>query len=325
MSDAIVSIQNLKKSYGDLEILSDINLEIEAGKIYGLIGLSGAGKSTLLRCINGLTDFQEGRLLVNGQDMTRLSEKDLRQLRKNIGMIFQNFSLVDRLSVYNNIALPLRLWGVEANQIKERVNKLADLVGIADKLFVYPRQLSGGQKQRVGIARALALEPQILLSDEATSALDPLTTQQILKLLRKINQELGITIIVVTHELDVVKTICHKTVLLEKGRILLNGETEKVFFDQPKDLQTLTADQRHYQKADNTDLISLHFYDYQEEENFLSKLAFSTGINYKLKDCKIEEINGKIVGFYVLEIPRDQVVLLKNFSEKRKIEWRLLQ
>jgi D-methionine transport system ATP-binding protein len=199
----MIKINNLKKSFGSLQVLNDINLNIGTGQIYGLIGRSGTGKSTLLRCINGLESYDSGSLLVDGVEVKSLTSKEAREFKRGIGMIFQQFSLLSRLTVYENIALPMKCWKYKNAYIDSKVKELVEVVGIPDKLYAKPEQLSGGQKQRVAIARALSMNPKILLCDEATSALDPKTAQSIITLLNQINQQMGITIIVVTHQMSV--------------------------------------------------------------------------------------------------------------------------
>ncbi len=215
----MIEISNLQKFYGDTKVLRDINVEINKGDIYGLLGVSGAGKSTLLRCINGLESYEAGSLKVNDVEVKNLNEKELRAFRKNIGMIFQQFSLLERKTVYENVALPMECWGYKKQDIDKKVKELLELVELGDKIKSKPKELSGGQKQRVAIARALTLDPQILLCDEATSALDPSITNSILELLKKINRELGITIVVVTHQMNVVKQVCNKMAILSKGNL----------------------------------------------------------------------------------------------------------
>ncbi|MFW5668722.1 MAG: methionine ABC transporter ATP-binding protein, partial [Acetivibrio ethanolgignens] len=186
----MIEITNVEKHFGDVSVLKDINIHINQGEIYGLIGHSGAGKSTLLRCINGLETYTGGSVKVKGREVKDLSPKELRSFRKDLGMIFQNFNLMNRKNVFENVSLPLEVWGAGKDEIKEKVNKLLELVGLSEKRYAKPSELSGGQKQRVAIARALALDPAILLCDEATSALDPKTTKDILSLLLKINEQL---------------------------------------------------------------------------------------------------------------------------------------
>ncbi len=225
----MIKLMGVKKSFGNVQVLKDISIEINEGEIYGLIGHSGAGKSTLLRCINGLESYDDGLVNVMGNEVKSLNKNELRAFRKDLGMIFQNFNLLNRKTVYKNIALPLEVWGYDKDKIKKRVLELLKLVDLEDKINSKPAQLSGGQKQRVAIARALALNPKILLCDEATSALDPKTTKDILALLNKINKELGITIVVVTHQMEVVKEICEKVALLEDGILVAKGAVEEVF------------------------------------------------------------------------------------------------
>ena len=208
-----------------------VSLSVEKGEIFGIIGFSGAGKSTLVRCINLLERPTSGTVTVDGRVMTSLSAGELRQARKKIGMIFQHFNLMPSRTVYSNVAYPLRGSGLKKAQISEKVHALLDLVGIADKADAYPSQLSGGQKQRVAIARALANDPSVLLCDEATSALDPQTTKSILQLLKKVNQSLGITIVIITHEMAVVREICSRVAVMEHGEVVEQGEVFSVFAD----------------------------------------------------------------------------------------------
>lgn len=229
----MIQIKNLSKTFhsGDKEVhaLKDVNLTIEDGEIYGIIGYSGSGKSTLIRCINRLEEPDSGEVLVGDVDITKLSERELREKRKKIGIIFQHFNLLKNDTVYKNVARPLIYAGVDKKEIKNRVDKLLDIVGLSDKKKNYPSQLSGGQKQRVAIARALAEEPDILLCDEATSALDPDTTKQIIALLKKLNKELNLTMIVVTHQMEVIRDLCTKVAVLSKGEVVDEGKTLDVF------------------------------------------------------------------------------------------------
>lgn len=212
-----------------VQALNNVSLEVKKGEIYGVVGYSGAGKSTLIRCVNLLERPTSGRVYINDQEITRLPTAKLREIRKKIGMIFQGFNLLKTATVYENIAIPLALSGVPKDQIKERADKYLSVVGLQDKHDAYPSQLSGGQKQRVAIARALSHEPEILLSDEATSALDPETTESILELLLKINEEFGITILLITHEMDVVQKICDRVAVMEKGEIVEEGRVIDLF------------------------------------------------------------------------------------------------
>ena len=231
--DYLVEVQGLRKVFhtrdSELEALSDNNLKVEAGDIYGIIGMSGAGKSTLVRCLNYLEVPTEGRVLIDGQDLRDLSPKGLRKLRGNIGMIFQGFNLLMQKSVIDNICFPLLIQGKKKEEAKERARELLKTVDLAEKENAFPAQLSGGQKQRVAIARALASHPRILLCDEATSALDPQTTASILALLKKINEETGITIIIITHQMSVVQEICKHVAIIEKGHLVEDGTVEEIF------------------------------------------------------------------------------------------------
>lgn len=233
----MIKLSHIKKIYdtpaGPLQALEDVSLTIDRGDIYGIIGLSGAGKSTLVRCINMLERPTSGTVEIDGKDLTKMNEGELRSVRKNIGMIFQQFNLLSSATVYENVAFPLKLAGTDKKVIQEKVSELLKLVGLEAKAEQYPAQLSGGQKQRVGIARALASNPQILLCDEATSALDPQTTQSILKLIQQINEKLQITVVVITHEMQVIKDICNKVAVIDHGVIAEKGSAIEIF-TEPK-------------------------------------------------------------------------------------------
>ncbi|MCG7498639.1 methionine ABC transporter ATP-binding protein MetN [Vibrio sp. Of7-15] len=213
----------------EIHALKEINLHIPQGAIFGVIGSSGAGKSTLIRCVNMLEKPTSGEVIVDGTDLTKLSNRELSKARRNIGMIFQHFNLLSSRTVFNNVALPLELAKVDADKTKNKVTELLALVGLADKHDTYPANLSGGQKQRVAIARALASDPKVLLCDEATSALDPATTQSILELLKEINRKLNITILLITHEMDVVKNICHEVAIIGGGELVEKGPVSDIF------------------------------------------------------------------------------------------------
>lgn len=226
----MIELKNVTKVYpGNILAIKDINLTINDGDIFGVIGLSGAGKSTLVRCINHLEKPTSGEVFIDGQKVASLNKKDLLRMRKNIGMIFQNFCLLEQRTVFDNIKFPLELEKHDKNAINERVNYLLDLVGLADRSKSYPSQLSGGQKQRVAIARALANNPHYLLCDEATSALDPDTTDSILRLLLDINKKLGVTIIMISHDMSVIGSICNKVAVIDKSTIVEEGSREEIF------------------------------------------------------------------------------------------------
>ncbi|MFE4711618.1 MULTISPECIES: methionine ABC transporter ATP-binding protein [Paenibacillus] len=231
----MITVEGLSKSYntvqGSIQVLDNIQLNVRKGDIFGIIGFSGAGKSTLIRCLNRLEEPDTGRILIGDEEITALKGAALRKARQKIGMIFQQFNLLDAKTVYQNVAFPLEVGGYDKAHIRTRVREILDLVQLSDKENSYPSQLSGGQKQRVGIARALANDPTVLLSDEATSALDPETTYSILELLKDINRQLGLTILLITHELDVLQHICNQMAVIEKGRIVETGTVDKLFFN----------------------------------------------------------------------------------------------
>ncbi|WP_102028355.1 methionine ABC transporter ATP-binding protein [Salirhabdus sp. Marseille-P4669] len=282
----MINIHNLSKTFtskkGKVDALKEVSLEVKKGEIFGVIGYSGAGKSTLIRCVNLLEQPTAGSVQIDGTEITSLSSKDLLKARRKIGMIFQGFNLLKTATVYENVAIPLKLTGVPKNKIDERVNRYLDIVGLADKKDSYPAQLSGGQKQRVAIARALSHEPEVLLSDEATSALDPDTTDSILDLLLKINEEFGITILLITHEMHVIQRICDRVAVMENGEIVEQGHTLDVF-TAPKHPTTqkfvnsifnfqLTGDiVKSLRKTG--EIIALKFIDQSSEEPVLAVVA----------------------------------------------------
>lgn len=236
----MIELEQISKTFVDagreVHAVNNVSLTIRNGDVFGIIGFSGAGKSTLVRCINLLERPTEGSVRIDGKELTRMPAKELRQARRKIGMIFQHFNLMPSRTIFGNVAYPLKGSGLRKDQIAEKVRKLLDLVGIADKENAYPSQLSGGQKQRAAIARALANDPDILLCDEATSALDPQTTKSILKLLERLNRELGITLVVITHEMAVVKEICNRVAVMDHGRVVEEGEVFSVFASPKEEL-----------------------------------------------------------------------------------------
>ena len=236
----MIRFEHVSKTFqtknGPFDALKDVSFEIEKGDIYGVIGYSGAGKSTLIRMVNALETPTSGNVWVEGKDIGTLNQKELRNLRKGIGMIFQQFNLLESKTIYDNVAIALKLNGVSKKDIEKRVTELLDFVELSDKKYSYPGQLSGGQKQRVGIARALANNPSILLCDEATSALDPKTTDSILELLKKINEMLHITIVIITHEMNVIQKICNKVAVMDYGQVVETGSVIQVFSDPRSDI-----------------------------------------------------------------------------------------
>ncbi len=262
---SLIQLTNVKKTFngknGNIQAVNDVSLNVEKGDIYGIVGYSGAGKSTLVRLLNGLELPTSGEVIVNDQDITKLKNKELRTFRKKIGMIFQHFNLLWSRTVLENIQLPLELAGVPKSKRKERAEELLRLVGLEGRGQAYPSQLSGGQKQRVGIARALANDPEILLCDEATSALDPQTTEEVLDLLLAINKKLNLTIVLITHEMNVIRKICNKVAVMELGKVVEEGDVLTVF-RQPKKEVTKRFVQQDIEpeaiepEADSTELLA---------------------------------------------------------------------
>ncbi|MDO4643154.1 MAG: ATP-binding cassette domain-containing protein, partial [Cardiobacteriaceae bacterium] len=284
----MITLEHLKKSYQHngrtVQALNDVSLHVDSGEIYGVVGQSGAGKSTLIRCVNLLERPDSGRVIVAGQELTTLSSSALFKARHKIGMIFQHFNLLSSRTVYRNIALPLELIGARESEIATKVQPLLELTGLEDKAVYYPAQLSGGQKQRVAIARALAAEPQVLLSDEATSALDPKTTEDILKLLKNINEKLGLTILMITHEMEVVKQICHKVALIESGQLVETSDVDgffttptselgKQFVAQIQRFELPDVYQKRIQSIGRYPLVKIRFVGSNVDEPILSTLT----------------------------------------------------
>ena len=314
----MIEITNLKKNFGDLEVLSDINLNVKEGEIYGLVGTSGAGKSTLLRCINKIEDYDGGSIKINGVDIASLNKKQTRELRRNIGMIFQHFPLLTRKSVYDNIAFPMQCWGYQKSEVDERVRSLAEVVGIADKLDMRPSTLSGGQKQRVAIARALSMNPKILLSDEATSALDPGTTRSTLALLRKINEEMGITIVVVTHQMDVVRQICQRVSLLQNGKIVLSGPVDELFINQPDALRNFLSEDTSMQLPEGVNL-RIMLTENSDSRKILYTMAKELPAEFTVCGGNTEVYRDRQLGSIVINISENDKALVSNYLDEHHI------
>lgn len=324
-----IEIKNLSKKYEikgqQIIALQNINLNIEKGDIFGVIGMSGAGKSTLVRSINLLEKPTEGQVLINGVNLTELSEKELRKKRSEIGMIFQNFNLLEQKNVIDNICFPLEINGVKKKQAKEKARELLKLVRLEDREKAYPSQLSGGQKQRVAIARALATDPKILLCDEATSALDPQTTDAILRLLKEINERLEITIVIITHQMNVVTEICKKVAIIDSGRLVEEGLVEEIFAapksDAAKELISgKTIRHKIIDKLEAERKVRIVFKQNSAYEPVISNLvlAFNTPVNILKADTK--NINGKAVGEMILGLPEDsdlQEQIISYLKEKQ--------
>lgn len=310
----MIEIKGLEKQYDELQILKNINLTIKKGEIFGLVGLSGAGKSTLLRCINGLVPYDRGSLKVSGIEVKDLKKTEIREFIQNIGMIFQNFSLLERRNAYENVAFPMHLCKKSSSEIDEQVKKMLQLVGLEDKMTNRPRQLSGGQKQRVAIARAMVTNPEILLCDEATSALDPKTAISILNLLKEINQKLGVTIIVVTHQIEVVEQICDRMALLQDGEMVLSGEVQKVFLENPAPLKSLLGKETIEKKG----LFFRMLLEGEEKyRKFFYNLFHDKNIAYEIYEGGIRDFkNGTAFLGTVKILPKDKQKFIEYLKER---------
>ena len=321
----MIEIKGLCKRFGDTPVLEGIDIKIEDGDIYGLVGVSGAGKSTLLRCINGLLPFEEGNLYVNSVDIQALKRKELRKFRSGIGMIFQQFSLLERMNVLDNVCLPMKCLKYDKKTMLDKAMANLELVGLADRVKSLPRELSGGQKQRVAIARAMALEPSILLCDEATSALDPNITQSILQLLKEINKKSGITIVVVTHQMEVVKNVCNKMAVLSKGKLKISGSVEDIFLNHPDELSELLGKSVEFPREMGMGYIEVlkSTESGHEMRHILSELAVSAGIDFDVVWGQMDRYWDQ-VGNLVLGIDQKDMEKAETFLKEKNAEWRKL-
>ena len=298
----MISFQSVGKTFAraPAPALVDVSLEVAPGEVFGVIGQSGAGKSTLIRLINGIERPSSGRVLTDGEDVGALDAQALRGLRRRVGMIFQHFNLLSSKTVAANVAFPLKVAGVPRGQIGPRVAELLDRVGLADQARKYPAQLSGGQKQRVGIARALANGPKILLCDEATSALDPQTTEQILDLLARLNRELGLTIVLITHEMEVIRRVCHRVAVLDAGAVVESGEVAEVFLHPRHPItRALVADAAGLVVAQGQGAgptLRLTFRGAATYEPILGRIARDTGVDYSILAGRIDKIRDEPYG-----------------------------
>ena len=318
----MIEITGLGKYFGDHKVLSDISLSVGKGDVFGIVGHSGAGKSTLLRCLNGLEGYSEGSVKVKGREVKDLNDVELKQLRRDMGMIFQNFNLMNRKNVFENIMFPLKVWGTPKAEAEARVNELLELVGLSAKRDEKVRNLSGGQKQRVGIARALALNPEILLCDEATSALDPKTTISILELLMDINQKLNVTIIAVTHQMEVVKMICNKVIILDGGRVVDSGDTDNLFLAPGPELRKLITDD--YAVIPRGTNIRLMFPREIANEGIVSKMARELGIDFSIVGGRIEKYRETVMGFLIIHVDDKDVPRIEKWLKENKMFWEVM-
>ena len=315
----MIKIENLSKFYGDTQILFDVNLEVKKGEIFAIVGHSGAGKSTLLRCINGLENYQGGSLKVFDKEIKNLDETQQRHLRRDVGMIFQHFALMARKNVFENVATPLKFWGYKSDETEKRVRELLNLVGLENKAKSYPSELSGGQKQRVAIARALALNPKILLSDEATSALDPNTTNQILELLEKINKELDISVVIVTHEMEVVKSIAKRAILLEGGKIIGSGSIEELFLKPDEKMKEFLGEVEILPSTGTN--IRLFFPKEVAQNSVITHMARSLNIDFNIVWGKLEKLNDNVLGSLVINIDEKDKENVLNYIKQSGVLW----
>ena len=310
---ALIELNHLTKTFKGktqtVDALKDINLQIEQGDIFGIIGMSGAGKSTLVRCINFLEQPTSGSVVIDGKDLASLTPKELRQLRQQVSMIFQHFNLLSQRDVRGNIAFAREIAGMKRPQIEKRIDELLEIVGLTDRQHNYPSQLSGGQQQRVAIARALATNPKIILCDEATSALDPTTTTSILNLLREINRKMGITIVIITHEMSVVESTCTHVAIIDDGRLAECGTVESVF-SQPKSaaakkliFRTTGADSG----AMGERMIRIVFEGSSADEPTISDLAMQCHVAVNIRYADTREVSGKLFGQMILQLPEDHL------------------
>lgn len=313
----MILIKNLSKIYknksSDFEALKNINLQINKGEIFGIIGLSGAGKSTLIRTINRLEEPTEGSILIENMDITKLDKKDLRNTRKEIGMIFQHFNLLNSKTVFQNIAFPLEINNYNKMLIEKRVNELLEIVELVDKKNVYPSQLSGGQKQRVAIARALANNPKILLCDEATSALDPKTTKAILNLLKKIQREYNLTVVLITHQMEVIREVCNRVAIIEDGKIIELNTIEEIFA-KPKTntakafishIQRSSQGEIIYPQTPGSTVIKLSYLGDSAKKPIMSNLIRDFDIDINILSGDIDELQSTSVGNLLVQVTGD--------------------
>ena len=312
MSESIIQIRNLTKTFGQgtdaVHALEDINLDIHQGEIFGIIGLSGAGKSTLVRCMNLLERPTSGTVIVDGKEMTSLSDRELRLARRKITMIFQSFNLLMQRTCLRNVCFPMEISGVPASQARQRATELLELVGLAGKASAYPAQLSGGQKQRVAIARALATDPKVLLCDEATSALDPTTTASILGLLKDLNQKLGVTVVVITHQMSVIEEICSQVAILDGGVIAEQGRVEDIFSNPSTDAArrlVYPGGVSVEQYPVGTHAIRVAFNGGTAYQPLIASLAIDCGVKVNILGADTRNIDGKAFGTMLLGLPDD--------------------
>ena len=319
--NSIIEIKNLSKTFGSGEsqvaALQDVSLGVQQGEIFGIIGLSGAGKSTLVRCINLLERPEEGAVEFHGQDLTSLNEKQLRMQRRKISMIFQSFNLLDQRTSLDNICFPLELAGVSKKEARKRAMELLEMVGLPDKKDAYPVQLSGGQKQRIAIARALASNPEVLLCDEATSALDPQTTRDVLRLIQDINKRLGITVIIITHDMSVIEQICHRVAILDHGEVAEIGDVETVFSNpkSPAGRKLVSPDMGNLPLSTWEGRVArIAFNGNASADPIIASVALDLGLKLSILGADTRNIDGKAFGSMLLGLPENDLEAAKALA-----------
>ena len=310
----IIRLEQLGKEFkttnGPVTALDDINLEIREGEIFGIIGLSGAGKSTLVRCMNFLEIPTSGKVYFEDKSLSSLSEAEIRKVRQSMGMIFQQFNLLEQRNVIQNVCFPMEIAGIAKAEAKERATELLKLVGLEDRMKAYPAQLSGGQKQRVAIARALSTNPKVILCDEATSALDPNTTKSILALLKKINEERGITIIVITHEMAVIESICDRVAIIDHSHIAESGNVSEIFSGPKSEIgrQLILGDTAQRTTAfDKAKQIRVIFDGHESSEPIIANMILACKVPVNIMHADTRDIGGKAMGQMLLQLPEDEV------------------
>lgn len=310
--ETIIQLRNMGKEFktanGPVVALDDINLDIRRGEIFGIIGLSGAGKSTLVRCINMLEVPTSGEVIFEGENLAALSEAGQRKARQNMGMIFQQFNLLAQRNVIRNICFPMEIAGVSKKDAKDRAMELLKLVGLEDRAKAYPAQLSGGQKQRVAIARAIATNPKVLLCDEATSALDPNTTKSILQLLKQINRDLGITVIVITHEMSVIEAICDRVAIIDRSQIAEVGNVSDIFSEPKSKIgrQLILGDAVTNVKFDKSRKVRITFDGRESMEPVIANMILASKVPVNILYASTRDIGGKAVGQMIVQLPEEE-------------------
>ncbi|NLM11271.1 MAG: methionine ABC transporter ATP-binding protein [Clostridiaceae bacterium] len=316
----MIVLRNLCKTFdtseGKIEVLKNINLKIKKGEIFGIIGLSGAGKSTLVRCINLLEKPASGEIIFDSMHMGDLSSKELLKVRQSMGMVFQSFNLLQQRTALRNVCYPLEIAWVPKDEARAKAIKLLELVGLSDKLNAYPSQLSGGQKQRVAIARALATEPKVLLCDEITSALDPNTTRSILELLQNINRTLGVTILIITHEMEVIDQICNRVAVIHEGKVVETGEVREVFLRPRSDTakQLILPKGKEIRNMTGKRCLRIIFDGNSAFEPIISNMTLECRAVVNILYANTKSIDGKAYGEMLLQLPDDDVSIKRIFA-----------